>query len=83
MSGVSPLWTDLDIRSQHQPRTSGVRKGKQRIRRRKAAEDTGCSVSIGTIVLAIILNVSKFTTDFASLWLVQTRSKTDFTIGHV
>ena len=40
MSGVSPLWTDLDLRSQHQPRTSGVRKGKQRIRRRKAARDT-------------------------------------------
>ena len=49
----------------------------------KIYQNTGCSVSIGTIVPAIILNVSKFTTDFASLWLVQTRSKTDFTIGHV
>ena len=28
MSSVSQLWTDL--RSQHQPRTYGVRKGKQR-----------------------------------------------------
>ena len=40
MSGVSQLWTDLDLRSQHQSRTSGVRKGKQRIRRWKAATDT-------------------------------------------
>ena len=30
ISGVSQLWTDLDLRSQHQPRTYGVRKGKQR-----------------------------------------------------
>ena len=40
MSGVSQLWTDLNLSSQHQPRKYGVRKGKQRIRRRKAARDT-------------------------------------------
>ena len=29
MSGVSQLWTDLDLRSQHPPRNDGARKRKQ------------------------------------------------------
>ena len=39
MSGVSQLWTDLNLSSQHQPRKYGVRKGKQR----NTEEHVSCS----------------------------------------